>query len=80
MSTYPRKIRLTVHMVNGDVLSSVPFPIENEKEEGHWAALLRKPKEMAYLSIAQAAALGGEDTIYINPTHVAYIVVTDIVE
>ena len=77
---YPRKIRLTVVMHNKEVLESLPVKILTEKEEQDWANLLRKPKDIAYLAIARAGALGGEDTVFINPTYISHIIVTDVQE
>ena len=77
---YPRKISLTVHMHNGSIISSLPIEIADEKEEAHWATVLRSPKKLDYLAISEAAALGGENSIYINPTYISHIYVSDVQE
>lgn len=77
---YPRKIRLTVYLSNGDSIQGEAITITDEKDEEGWAKILRAPKELSYVALVQLNAFGDNDTLYINPTYITYIRVTDVQE
>jgi hypothetical protein len=78
--TYPRKIRITAYMTTGEVIEGTPTTIRNANDEAHWAKVLRAPKEMGHLALAQTNAFGDVDSIYINPTYITHIRLADVQE
>jgi hypothetical protein len=80
MSDYPKKIRITVYLENGEAIQGEPITIHNEHMEAHWANAFRTPKELKYLALTQVNALGDVDNIYINPTFITHVRVADVKE
>ena len=70
---YPKKIVITAYLENGEVIRGQAITLRNANEEAHWANVLRKPKEMAYLGLSEVNAFGDEDSIYINPNFITHI-------
>lgn len=77
---YPRKVRITAYLTTGEAVEGLPITFTDEISEAKWGQALRKPKELDYLGLTQSGALGGTDSIYINPTYITHIRITDIQE
>lgn len=80
MSNYPRKIRITAYLTSGEVVEGLPITLTDEFREAEFGAAFREPKNMKHLGLTQVNASGGIDNIYINPTYITHLRVTDVQE
>ena len=76
--TYPRKIRLTFHMTHGDPIQSDDITLNTEADSVKWGTVLRDQKSAGHYAVPVTNGIGVMSSVFINPTFVMAVSVTDV--